>query len=74
MDKNKTNRNVFLTTPAKTFFITSRILSNLAIWEPRTFRSIIGIAAEKSMQSEQTGGLGMQKCGPPIEIIHGGKI
>ncbi len=54
--------------------LSNRILANLAVWEPRTFRSIVALVAHKSMQPEERGGMGMPKCGPGTEVVDRGKI
>jgi large subunit ribosomal protein L20 len=54
--------------------VEDRILANLAVWEPRTFRAIVALAAHKEMKPTEEGGLGQKKCGPGTEIIDGGKL
>ena len=51
-----------------------KVLANLAIWEPRTFRSIAGIAAFKENQSASEGGLQASHPGPRVDIVSGGKL
>ena len=51
-----------------------KVLANLAIWEPRSFRSIAGIAAFKENQSASEGGLQATHPGPGIDIVSGGKL
>jgi len=48
-----------------------KILSNLALHEPRTFRAITAIAAHKTNQIVEEGGLEMTKAGsgPDIDIV-----
>ena len=51
-----------------------KVLANLAIWEPRTFRSISAIAAFKENQSTNEGGLQANHPGPGIDIVTNGKL
>lgn len=46
-----------------------KVLANFALTEPRTFRAITAIAANKSMESFEEGGLGLGKCGPNIDVL-----
>ena len=46
-----------------------KVLSSLAIWEPRTFRSIAAICAHKESLPEDEGGLDKNKAGPGTEVI-----
>ena len=46
-----------------------KVLSNLAIWEPRTFRSIAALCAHKENLPEDEGGLDKNKSGPGTEVI-----
>ena len=50
------------------------MLANLAITEPRTFRAVTAIAANKTSQSTEDGGLGLHSMGPGPEIDIIGKI
>jgi len=50
------------------------MLSNLAITEPRTFRSVIAIAATKTSQGLDEGGLGLHNMGPGPDIDVIGKL
>ena len=54
--------------------LNNKVLANMAIWEPRTFRSVIAVAANKSMQQPDAGGLGLPHCGPATEVITRGKL
>jgi hypothetical protein len=54
--------------------LNTKVLANLAIWEPRTFRSVVAVSAQKSMQPQQFGGLGLPHCGPATEGITRGKL
>jgi large subunit ribosomal protein L20 len=54
--------------------LNTKVLANMAIWEPRTFRSVVAVAANKSMQQPQHGGLGLPHCGPATEVITRGKL
>ncbi len=103
--------------------LNTKVLANMAIWEPRTFRSgsnfnnqkkpgecyislgqfytiikflkqvkwprfliscyknwflklilVVAIAAYKSMQEPELGGLGLRHCGPGTEVITCGKL
>ena len=54
-----------------------KVLANLAIWEPRTFRAISAICAHKENQAyQEMGGKGMveKQAGPGVEIIDRGKF
>ena len=51
-----------------------KILSNLAIWEPRSFRSIAGICAYKENLTNEDGGLNKDKAGPGTEVISRGHL
>ena len=44
--------------------LSDKMLAELAAWEPRSFRSVIGIAAHKASTAEEEGGMGMPACGP----------
>jgi hypothetical protein len=47
-------------------------LSSLALTEPRTFRSLVAVAALKSQQGEEEGGLGRgvrDGEGPDITVV-----
>ena len=46
-----------------------KVLSSLAIWEPRTFRSIAAVCAHKENLPEDEGGLGKNESGPGTEVI-----
>ncbi|XP_023332635.1 uncharacterized protein LOC111704584 [Eurytemora carolleeae] len=46
-----------------------KILANMAFTEPRTFRAVTAIAAEKSMEEPEDGGLGLRPCGPKIDVF-----
>lgn len=49
--------------------LNDEILANLAIWEPRTFRSIVAVASQKAMQNKDRGGLEMDPCGPKDTFV-----
>lgn len=49
--------------------LNDEMLANLAIWEPRTFRALAGIAAFKAMQPSESGGMNIQPCGPEMDVI-----
>ena len=51
-----------------------KVLSNLAIWEPRSFRSIAGICAYKENLTNEDGGLNKDKAGPGTEVISRGHL
>ena len=51
-----------------------KVLANLAIWEPRTFRSIVGLCAHKESLPEDQGGLDKPKSGPGTEVISRGRL
>ena len=51
-----------------------KVLANLAIWEPRSFRSICAVTAFKENQSIEEGGLQANHRGPGIEVIPQGKL
>ena len=54
-----------------------KVLANLAIWEPRTFRAISAICAKTENQAyEEMRGVGQvsKQAGPGIEIIDRGKF
>lgn len=46
-----------------------KVLANLAIWEPRSFRSIVGICAHKEGLPTDQGGLEKDHSGPGTEVI-----
>jgi len=48
-------------------YLDRKVLANLAFTEPRTFRAVTQIAATKSMEPVEEGGLGLQPCGPNIK-------
>ena len=52
--------------------LSDKMLAELAAWEPRSFRSVIGIAAHKASTAEEEGGMGMPACGPGTRV-HVGK-
>ena len=54
--------------------LNTKVLANMAIWEPRTFRSVVAVSAHKTMQPQELGGLGLPHCGPGTEIISCGKL
>ena len=51
-----------------------KVLANLAIWEPRSFRSIVAVCAHKEAQPEETGGLNKAKSGPETPVISRGHL
>ena len=51
-----------------------KILANLAIWEPRTFRSISAICARKENQVYEEEGVGKPQLGPGVQIISRNKF
>ena len=51
-----------------------KVLANMAIWEPRTFRSIVAITSLKENQSYAEGGMQANHPGPGIEIVTDGKL
>ena len=51
-----------------------KVLANLAIWEPRSFRSVCAVTAFKENQSIEEGGLQANHPGPGIDIITRGKL
>jgi len=51
-----------------------KVLANFALNEPRTFRAITAIAANKTSQSGEEGGLEEPKAGPGPEIDIVGKL
>ena len=51
-----------------------KVLTNLAVYEPRTFRSIAAVCAHKESLPEEDGGLGKKNPGPGTEIISKGHI
>lgn len=51
-----------------------KVLANLAIFEPRSFRSIVAVSANKVMQSPEQDGLGMPQCGPGTDVITRGRV
>jgi len=50
------------------------MLSNLALTEPRSFRAVTAIAAQKTSLGVKEGGLGIQNMGPGPDIDIIGKI
>jgi len=50
-------------------YLDRKILTNIAISEPRTFRAVTEIAATKSMGPVEEGGLALGKCGPGIDVF-----
>ena len=46
-----------------------KVLANMAIWEPRSFRSIIGLCAHKESLPEHEGGMGKPPMGPGTKVI-----
>jgi hypothetical protein len=46
-----------------------KVLANFAVTEPRTFRAVTAIAANKSMEPLDEGGLGLRKCGPDVDFL-----
>ena len=51
-----------------------KVLANMAIWEPRTFRSIAAIAAFKENQPYSEGGYQANQPGPGIDVLTDGKL
>ena len=51
-----------------------KVLANMAIWEPRTFRSIVAITSLKENQTFDEGGLQTNHPGPGIEVVTDGKL
>ena len=51
-----------------------KVLANLAIWEPRTFRSIVGLCAHKEALPEHEGGLDKPPAGPGTKVISRGHL
>ena len=51
-----------------------KVLANLAIWEPRTFRSIAAITSFKENQSYDEGGFQANHVGPGIDVVTNGKL
>ena len=51
-----------------------KVLANMAIWEPRTFRSIAAIAAFKENQPYSEGGYQANQPGPGIDVHTDGKL
>ena len=51
-----------------------KVLANLAIWEPRSFRSIAAIAAFKENQPVTKGGFQANHPGPGIDIVADDKL
>ena len=49
-----------------------QVLAELAIWEPRTFRSVVTVAADRAMRPREEGGLGMGPCGPEGTTVNVG--
>eukprot|EP00088_Acartia_fossae_P058766 TRINITY_DN691_c0_g1_i2.p1 TRINITY_DN691_c0_g1~~TRINITY_DN691_c0_g1_i2.p1 ORF type:complete len:160 (-),score=27.90 TRINITY_DN691_c0_g1_i2:38-517(-) len=49
-------------------YLDRKVLANIALTEPRTFRAVTEIAATKSMDAPEDGGMGMKKCGPGIDV------
>ncbi len=49
--------------------LNTNILAELAVWEPRSFRALVGIAAHTSSKPEEQGGLGMGPSGPGTKVI-----
>ena len=47
---------------------------NLAIWEPRSFRSVVAVTAFKENQSFDEGGLQANHPGPGVDVIPEGKL
>lgn len=54
--------------------LNTKVLANMAIWEPRTFRAIAAISAFKENQDREVGGLGANHRGPGIQIVDDGKL
>ena len=46
----------------------------MAIWEPRTFRSIVAVTSLKENQTFDEGGFQANHPGPGIEVVTGGKL
>jgi large subunit ribosomal protein L20 len=51
-----------------------KVKANMAIWEPRTFRSIAAIAAFKENQPYSEGGYQANQPGPGIDVLTDGKL
>ena len=45
-----------------------KVLANMAVTEPRTFRAVTAVAANKSMEPIEEGGLGLRQCGPGTQV------
>merc|ERR1712018_372511 len=54
--------------------LNTKVLANLAIWEPRSFRSIVGLCAHKESMPEHEGGMGKPLAGPGIKVISKGQL
>ncbi|XP_059082686.1 large ribosomal subunit protein bL20-like [Tigriopus californicus] len=52
----------------------ANMCANLAIYEPRTFRALTGIASHKVMTPQNQGGMGLPVCGPGIHVVSKGQI
>ena len=51
-----------------------KVLADLALTEPRTFRAVTAVAAHITMQPEAEGGLGGPRCGPGIAVNSGDRL
>jgi len=49
-------------------YLDRRVLADIAVTEPRTFRAVTAIAANKTTQAIEDGGLGLLPSGPNINI------
>merc|ERR1712002_743842 len=52
----------------------TKALANMAIWEPRTFRSIVGICAYKESLPHERSGFDKLPHGPGTKIISRGHL
>ena len=54
------------------FAMSRKVLANLAISEPRTFRAIVALSCHKENQPVERGGLGQDQHGPQVKVIDRG--
>jgi len=50
------------------------VLSELAAWEPRSFRSLVAVAAAVNSLPKEQGGLGQRPSGPGTPVFLGRRV
>lgn len=70
-DESESRRNAYKLSGSKNELFCScpfQVLADLAIWEPRTFRAVVAVAADRAMKPSSEGGMDMNACGPGTPV------